>query len=158
MASSRGAANAALYRARTLLSAWSHARERQSAPDEHLTETFLPGVREHLTQAYGCFLLAAAGIDDMSGRRPPRSTQDVPAVEPGKALPPELREFQLLEEEGWVGEMLTLVESGSAGGAVASGPDLLGTDRTGPGYAVAQRWAERLTSTMQRMDDFLAEC
>jgi hypothetical protein len=159
MASSRGAANAALYRAQTLLAAWERLLVESPEAEEHLRATFLPGVREHLLHAYGWFLLAVAGVEDTGSRTPPRSTAEVPDVEPGKALPPELREFRILEEEGWVGDLITAEPLAAPANVVrSSSADLLGSSRTAPGLAVAGTWAQRLETTMQRMDDLLAEC
>lgn len=159
MASSRGAANAALYRAQTLLTAWEHSLTASQHSEAHLGEAFLPGVRDHLLQAYGWFLLAVVGIDDVGSGPPPSSTAGVPDVEPGKALPPELREFRILEEEGWIGDLLAAAPSSKSDlGVVQASPDLLGSSRTAPGLAVARAWATKLETTMQRMDDLLAEC
>jgi len=157
VASSRGAANGALYRARILLETWESARETQRHPEAYLAAAFLPAVRDQLIQAYGWFLLAVAGIDEVPGGRPPRSTRDLPALEPGKALPPEVREFALLEDEGWVGELLAERDVSPAPRARVPAA-VLTSDTALPGPSVVGRWADRLAATMERMDDSLAEC
>ncbi len=158
MASSRGAANAALYRARILLDAWDSAAIASSHSEDLLIEAFLPAVQGHLRDAYGWFLLAAAGIEDASRSQPPHAVADVPATEAGKAVAPELREFSRLEGEGWIGEMLSTYRSGPSGVLGRSTPGLLSSDREAPGPAVVRGWLDKLNATMQRMDDSLAEC
>jgi hypothetical protein len=149
----RGAANQSLYLARIVLAAWDAERERQRFPEAQITAAFLPAVQRHLREAYGWFLLSVGGVDDAQAGPLPRSTEDLAAPEPGRERAPELREFALLEREGWLADLIS--------GRVNRGPvpreGLLGSDRAAPGFAVAARWAEELAATMRRMDDFLAE-
>lgn len=155
MTRTRGAANQCLYRARILLDSWESARAAGRFPEDQLTGAFLPAVRAHLRAAYGWFLLATAGVDEAVSDRLPSSTADLAPPEAGRSHPPELREFALLEARGWLGELLDDPVTGTIASAAAG---LLGSDRAPPGHAVARRWADELTATMQRMDDFRAEC
>jgi hypothetical protein len=151
----RGAANRSLYRARILLDGWDDARERRGVDEEALREAFLPAVRLHLLEAYGWFLLAVAGQESVTDEAlRPSSTADLAPPEAGKALAPELREFALLERDGWIADLLATPGPAPA----AARRDLLGSDRSAPGLAVAEGWWRRLNATMQRMDDFLVEC
>ena len=70
-------------------------------------------------------------------------------------MTPELREFELLEREGWLADMLAAdapatPERGDRG--------LLGSDRQPAGPGEFARWCERLEATISRMDDLMAEC
>ncbi|MEE4277249.1 MAG: hypothetical protein V2I82_02135 [Halieaceae bacterium] len=159
MAGSRGAANQSLYRARILLDCWDAARQASRFPDKALDDAFLPAVRAHLCDAYGWFLLAVSGVEQTSQAVAlPASTADLPAPEAGRSIAPELREFAVLEREGWLADLIAtpaaeapLVDPRAAG-------EILGSDRQAPGYAVIEALWSRLSNTMQRMDDSLAEC
>jgi hypothetical protein len=155
----RGAANRSLYRARILLESWSREEEGGRVPSQQLLGAFLPAVRAHLLEAYGWFLLAVSGRDDAPRASLPTVVADLPAPEPGRELPPELREFALLERDGWLAELLddALAASADEPGA-APGSAVLGSDRPRLSLAAARVWLRELTATMQRMDDSLAEC
>jgi hypothetical protein len=158
VAGSRGAANQSLYRARVLLDCWDTARDASRFPETVLADAFMPAVLEHLREAYGYFLLAVAGVEDLRASVSiPSSTADLPSPEPGRSTAPELREFALLESEGWLGDLIRSVE-GAGETIVTTAPDLLGSDRAAPGFPVAESLWRRLGDIMQRMDDSLAEC
>jgi hypothetical protein len=153
----RGAANRSLYRARILLDCWDEARDHGRIGDAQLRDAFLPAVRLHLREAYGWFLLAVAGQDaitDDTAR--PSCTAELTPPEAGKAVAPELREFELLERDGWIADLMAwpAAEEGPAGAPSM----VLGSDRSVPGLAVAESWWQHLNGIMQRMDDLLVEC
>ena len=154
--SNRGLANEALYRARILLDAWESGSGAGSDDGEALAGAFRPAVILHLKRAYGWCLLAVAGTDvQPDPELLPGRVSEVPAPPAGRSIVPELREFELLEREGWVGDMLASESAGSRGSRDAR---LLGSDRRPPGPGDFVRWSQRLETTMSRMDDLLAEC
>jgi hypothetical protein len=125
-----------------------------------LRQAFLPAVRLHLGIAYGWFLLAVSGVEEASSASRPDCVADLPSPEAGRALPPELQEFSLLESDGWVAEMLSGGGDDTRSSLPRSpaGGTLLVSDRAAPDFALAMRWAESLETIMIRMDDSLAEC
>lgn len=155
MPRTRGEANQSLYRARILLSAWDRLRDDASYPTEQLAAAFLPALKLHLARAYGWFLLSASGVEQVTEPALPRDTGDLPAPDPGRARPPELGEFALLERSGWIGDMLRPEPLTAPGGGGSDG--LLISDQQSPGYAVAASWVDALAQIMARMDDSLAE-
>ena len=156
MSSNRGLANEALYRARIILDAWESALEAGSGNSAQVSGAFRPAAALHLQRAYGWCLLAVAGRDPQPDpEQLPRRAADVPAPPAGREVAPELREFELLEREGWLADMLAADglatrESGDRG--------LLGSDRQPAGPGEFERWRGRLEATISRMDDLLAEC
>jgi len=160
MSRTRGAANRSLYRARILLESWKREETEERVPAHDLLGAFLPAVRAHLLEGYGWFLLAVSGRDDAAGEQVPSVVADLPAPEPGRERPPELREFARLEQQGWLAELLdsALASTVDAATAGAGSNSLLGSDRPRASRAQAQVWLRELTATMQRMDDSLAEC
>lgn len=153
MSSTRGQANQALYLARVLLAAWRQGLEEQSVPGTILTRAYLPAVRSHLTNAYGWFLLEITRPGGMPAT-PPRSTQELPEMAQGKALSGEVREFQRLEQDGWIGDMLS-DEIRSAPSVRSVGNLASAISETGP-EQVGQ-WADSLQSLFDRMGDSLDE-
>lgn len=160
MPRTRGEANQSLYRAQVLLACWDRERSGGRYSDHLLRQAFLPAVRLHLCAAYGWFLLAVSGVEEANSANRPERVADLPAPEPGRARPPELQEFSLLESDGWVADMLSESEDGVGVGVArpAAGAALLVSDRAAPDFALAMRWAESLEAIMLRMDDSLAEC
>ena len=158
MPRTRGAANQSLYHARIALSAWDQARDADRHSDAQLTATFLPAVQLHLKQAYGWFLLAASGKESADWSELPETTAELAEPDAGKSVPPELREFSILESEGWLREMLAPWEEPDTQPAMSAQAGLLTSDRAVPGFALAEQWVQRLNAMMDRMDDSLAEC
>jgi hypothetical protein len=74
----------------------------------------------------------------------------------GRSPAPELREFALLEQSGWLRDMLSWEEEAST--APTRAVPLLGSDRAAPARAVIDGWHRELVATMARMDDSLSEC
>lgn len=159
MSRTRGAANQSLYRARILLDSWDRNVAEGPIPERQLLGAYLPAVRAHLLEAYGWFLLAVSGLDDATRDRLPRVVAELPPPEPGRERPPELREFALLEGDGWLAELLDDALAASADEPAGAAPvrAVLGSDRPRASLAGAQVWLRELTATMQRMDDSLAE-
>lgn len=157
---SRGLANHRLYLARLVLDAWERDRLAQAVPARTLDQAYAPGVREHLIAAYGYFLnhvLDPTGATGEDG--PPRCCAELPEQIAGKALPGEIREFQRLEQEGWLADLLAPLPTATAAGRRPSPGGLavsVATDWPGPEQAAA--WHQRLSATFERMGDSLDEC
>jgi hypothetical protein len=130
-------------------------RDEATYPAEQLAGAFLPALKLHLGRAYGWFLLSASGVEQVAEPSLPRDTADLPAPDPGRARPPELGEFALLEQSGWIGDMLREEPLTARSGSGAGG--LLISDQQRPGYAIAASWVDSLAQIMARMDDSLAE-
>lgn len=160
MSRTRGAANRSLYRARILLEGWAREEEAARVLSGQLLGAYLPAVRAHLLEAYGWFLLSVSGLEDAARSSLPRAVADLPSPEPGRERPPELREFALLEQDGWLAELLDDALAASADDPVQASRarDLLGSDRQGVSLERSQVWLASLGEIMQRMDDSLAEC
>ncbi len=155
MSRGRARANHSLYLAKILLSAWRHESARESLPQRVLSQAFLPAVRLHLLDAYGWFLLDISGATDLPPE-PPHSVTEMPAPPGGKAVPGEVREFQQLEQAGWLHDLQqALIESS---GAVRPSPGNLATAADFPDPSQAQGWADALGSCFDRMGDSLDEC
>ena len=152
MGSARGQANHALYLARILISAWRRDLDVESVASLTLTSAYLPGVRRHLADAYGWVLLEITRPGALPDK-PPRRIAELPEIAAGKAVPGEVREFQRLEEAGWIGDMLadqaTVTAAASAANLAVAAP-LAGPDQ-------ASRWADQLQSLFDRMGDSLDE-
>jgi hypothetical protein len=156
VSSARGQANQALYLARILLAAWRRDLEAESVAAVTLTGAYLPGVRQHLIDAYGWFLLEITRPGALPGQ-PPRSLSELPevaeGVAEGKALPGEIREFQQLEQGGWIGDMLSgdsLTPAPSRASSLAVAAPLTGPEQ-------AALWADQLQTLFDRMGDSLDE-
>ena len=155
MSSNRGLANDALYSARILIDAWESASAGGPGA-EPVARAFRPAVLLHLARAYGWGLLAVAGADvETDPQRLPRNVAEVPAPPVGRSVTPELREFQILEREGWIGELLA---AEVAAPAPRASTGMLGSDRSPVGPGELGDWVRRLAATLDRMDDLLAEC
>jgi len=153
MSSARGKANQCLYLARILIAAWRRDVDAEVIPASVLTQAFLPCVHGHLRDAYGWFLLEITrpgAIPD----NPPACIDALPQVAAGKAVPPEVREFQQLEATGWIGKMLAADASSSAPSLSAGN---LVTAVAAPDPAQASQWADLLQSLFDRMGDSLDE-
>ena len=112
----------------------------------------MPGVRQHLADAYGWFLLEITRPGALP-ESPPRGVSQLPEVAQGKALPGEIREFQRLEQGGWIGDMLT----GDLGTAHSSNSENLAVAAPLSGPEQASFWADQLQSLFDRMGDSLDE-
>ena len=152
MGSARGQANQALYLGKVLLAAWRRDLAAESVAAVTLTQAYLPAVREHLCRAYGWFLLEITRPGALP-ENPPASLAELPDIADGKAVPGEILEFQRLEAEGWIGDMLTgdstATPATSAGNLAMSAPPV--------GPAQADRWAVELQALFDRMGDSLDE-
>ncbi len=141
-----------LYLARLMAEAWQREIEREQVPRSILAQAFEPAICSHLADAYGWFLLEIARPDEPPAE-PPRSVTQLPQTAAGRAAPPELREFERLEREGWLVGLLAsrrgAIEAqrpaGSLAGAPAADPALL------------RDWADRLEALFARMSESLDE-
>lgn len=154
MSSSRALANHNLYLAKIQLSGWRHALAAQDIPAVTLTQAYLPAVREHLLAAYGWFLLEISGIEQM-GDKPPRGCAELPDIAAGKAVPGEIREFQQLESEGWLAELLS--EGDVPARAAPMQGNLAVTAPESASCEQVQLWINNLSAVFDRMSDSLDE-
>ncbi len=152
MGSARGEANQALYLARILIKAWQRDGEQQDVAATTLARAYVPAVREHLIAAYGWFLLEITRPGALP-EQPPRGLAELPEIAAGKALPGEIREFQQLESEGWIAEMLQASPDAQTTSSAAN----LAVVTSGPTPAVVEDWADRLQALFDRMGDSLDE-
>ncbi len=154
MSSPRGQANHGLYLARLLVAAWRRDIAAENIPASVLAQAFGPAVRRHLLDAYGWFLLDLQKPAQLPAA-PPHSVAGLPEVAPGKAVPAEIEEFALLEQQGWLADLLR--EPGatearrSAASLAAPTATLLDPDDL-------QAQAQLLEDAFARMGDFLDEC
>lgn len=152
MSTARGQANHSLYLARILLAAWRRDLDAQSVAVVTLTGAYLPGVRQHLADAYGWFLIEITRPGGPPAH-PPRGVSELPEVAQGKAISGEVREFQQLELGGWIGDML----SGELAPAAASSANNLAVAAPVAGPEQASIWADKLQTVFDRMGDSLDE-
>ena len=152
MSSARGQANHSLYLARILLAAWRRDLDAESVAAITLDQAYLPAVRNHLSRAYGWFLLEITRPGALPAD-PPACLADLPEVVDGKAVPGEILEFQRLEQDGWIADMLSTdaapVRVSSVGNLAAN------TSLSGPDQAL--QWASQLQQLFDRMADSLDE-
>ncbi len=154
MSSSRAQANHRLYLAKIQLSAWRRELAAQDIPAITLGQAFQPAVREHLLDAYGWYLLAVTGMEADPAALP-RSCAELPPVAEGKAVPGEIREFQQLERDGWLAELLSPLAPQA--GAASSSFNLASTAPVLPDTERAGEWIQRLETLFDRMGDSLDE-
>ena len=154
MSSLRGQANHGLYLAQLLLAAWRRDLAAEDIPASVLAQAFGPGIRGHLLDAYGWFLLDLQKPAQPPAT-PPRSVTALAPVAPGKAAPAEIAEFARLEKEGWLAELLREpgAEKSRRSGSNLATPS---TDLPDPESLLAL--AQLLEDTFSRMGDFLDEC
>ena len=157
MSSQRARANHSLYLARIQIAAWQSQLAEQQIPSRTLAQAFLPAIANHLRTAYGSFLLALSGFNDNEVEIP-RGTAELPTIAEGKMLPPEVTEFSMLEQEGWLQELLAATDFGVVNqrsstpvpGALAVAPAAVSPDQ-------ALAWCDALESLFDRMGDSLDE-
>ena len=155
MSSPRANANQSLYLGKILLHAWSEGLVREEIPATVLRQAFLPGVRQHLRAAYGWFLLEITAADIPTDGRPPRDCAALPDIPPGKAVAGELREFERLEREGWLQQLLAEESRNLSSPRSAANLAVGVTDAIE--YELAASWARELENTLSRMRDSLDE-
>lgn len=149
-------ANQSLYLARILLAAWRHALAEEAVPAQTLQQAFLPGVRGHLVNAYGWFLLEITDSTLPPGAGPPRCASELPDVPVGKAISGELRECQKLEQVGWLADLLNDSDV-APGSQPRTAGNLASPARPLGDCADGTHWAEQLEVMMTRMRDSLDE-
>ena len=154
MSSARAQANHKLYLAKIQLDAWRQAQAAQQAAAATLDQAFLPAVRDHLLGAYGWFLLAVSGVEQLPGK-PPRTCDELPTVSVGKAVPGEIREFMQLEADGWLAVLLAEQDESVPAGRIPGNLAITPADL--PGAELAGQWIDQLEALFQRMGDSLDE-
>lgn len=153
MSSARGLANHSLYMARLLLQAWSEQGAQAGAMPAAIDSAFAPGVRLHLLDAYGWFLLALVRVTALPAT-PPHSTASLPALAPGMAVPGEIDECRRLEREGWLSSLLAPLPAGLA--KRSKGP-VLAMAGSYPHIDDFEDWCVALDRLLTRMSDTLDE-
>jgi hypothetical protein len=159
MSSARAQANQSLYLAKILLGSWQVALAAEELPARTLNQAFVPAVREHLLDAYGWFLLELSGADSAAGK-PPHSCNELADVAAGKAIPGEIREFQQLETDGWLAQLLAAQQGPGASPGASRTPGNLSVTATAglPDCDQMGEWLARLERVFERMSDSLDEC
>lgn len=152
MSSARGQANQALYLARILLQAWRSDLAAEVVASKTLASAYLPAIRAHLANAYGWFLLEIARPGALPSS-PPQSVAELPEIVEGKAVAGELREFQHLEQVGWIGDML----AADTAPEQVSSPTNLAVSAIESGPEQVETWANLLQQVFDRMGDSLDE-
>lgn len=153
MSTLRGQANQSLYLAKILLQAWQRDLADEQVAARALCQAYLPAMRLHLQRAYGWFLLEISRPDQVPAS-PPGSTDELPGITEGKALPPEIRECGLLERSGWLAQLL---DDGQGEVPAASSAGNLAAPAGEAGLEEASAWVEQLQSMFDRMGDSLDE-
>jgi hypothetical protein len=153
MSGYRSQANHSLYLARIVSSAWRQAIDSEQIPVVTLAQAFDPAVRGHLVAAYGWFLLEITRPDP-APELPPRSCSELGVPAQGRVHPGEIREFQRLEADGWLRDLLR-PQAGAAGRVGQSGN--LAVAAAGPGPREFEAWGDTLQGFFERMSDSLDE-
>jgi hypothetical protein len=158
VSSLRARANHALYLARIQISAWQDQCGHEQVPVTTLAQAFLPAAGSHLRTAYGYFLLTLVGATQIESSLP-STVADLPEIPHGIMRPPEVAEFQILEREGWLADMLAAVDLDikirSPGIAAAQTLSLMPAASASPAQALA--WCDAMQNLFDRMSDSLDE-
>ena len=115
-----------------------------------------PEVREHLLDAYGWFLLTVSE-PAVPLAQPPHSVAELPEVAEGKAIAGEVREFQQLEQAGWLAELLASQDAMPAQRSSRSPQNLAQAAPAQSGLQQFGDWAVQLEALFDRMGDSLDE-
>ncbi len=158
MSTARARANHKLYLARILLGAWRTALDAADIPASTLNQAYAPAVRRHLLEAYGWFLLEISH-PALLPEQVPGSVAELPELAEGRALAGELREFQRLERESWLADLLQEPDewSNSSATAAPSAPNLASSVADMPDVNTQAHWADHLEALFDRMGDSLDE-
>jgi len=161
MTTARALANQKLYHARILIDSWRVSLAQEQVASTVLEAAFGTAICDHLAGAYGWFLLEVAQPAAMPAR-PPRCCAELPAVAEGKETPPEILEFQQLERESWLGQILHPVferagRPSSGGGGAGNPQNLAMVSERSFHPEEAEQWHSRLNSLFERMTDSLDE-
>lgn len=160
MSSARAQANQKLYHARILINCWRSALDAEQVASRVLEQAFGTAICDHLAGAYGWFLLEVAQPARMPAT-PPRRCADLPGTDQGKETPPEILEFQKLETQPWLAQILDPVSMPAGrlmAGTQAGNPQNLAIESE-QGFCPEQadQWHAQLNSLFQRMTDSLDE-
>jgi hypothetical protein len=156
VSSSRAQANHRLYLARILLAAWQTDLDKQQVAARTLEQAYGTSVREHLLDAYGWFLLTVSE-PAVPLAQPPHSVAELPEVAEGKAIAGEVREFQQLEQAGWLAELLASQDAMPAQRSSRSPQNLAQAAPAQSGLQQFGDWAVQLEALFDRMGDSLDE-
>ena len=91
-----------------------------------------------------------------SPQRPPHSCDELPPLPIGKAEPAEIREFRLLEREGWLADLIRGAEEVAATPLRSPGNLAVGADF--PDIGQVEAWLGRMGTCFERMGNSLDEC
>jgi hypothetical protein len=155
VSSARGQANHYLYLARLVLAAWQRERAAEQVPAATLDAAFGPGCHAHLQAAYGWFLLAVTGAEEAPASIPGR-VAELPPIPAGKAVPAEIREFELLERGGWLADLLAW-QPDVPGQVTRRADNLARPAGQAAGPAEFAGWTQALEDAIARMGDSLDE-
>ena len=160
MSTARAQANQKLYHARILINSWRSALDEQEVASRVLEQAFGIAICDHLAGAYGWFLLEVAQPAQMPPN-PPRCCADLPVTAQDKEIAPEILEFQKLETQPWLAQIINRVSMSSGRATGDSQP------RSSQSLAVeseqsfspeqAEQWHAQLNRLFERMTDSLDE-
>ncbi|GAB3272062.1 DUF6586 family protein [Parahaliea aestuarii] len=155
MSSPRGLANHHLYLARLVLTAWQRDAAAAEVPAGTLVAAFGPACHQHLLRAYGWFLLAISSPAEVP-TAPPTRVSELPPPPQGRAVPAELREFQLLESEGWLADLVNWSAAEPVAARRSFG-NLATASQQPAGPQRFSEWVQGLDECFARMGDSLDE-
>jgi hypothetical protein len=139
--------------ARLLLRSWADSLERGAAMPAAIDGAFAPGVRLHLLDAYGWFLLATIRVSQLP-ERPPHHTSGLPALKQGLAIPGEVDEYRQLEANGWIRQLQTPLPVGMPKRSVGA---VLAVANAYPQLSDFEDWCSQFEHLFTRMADSLDE-
>lgn len=111
MSQAQSYANHSLYMASIMIDAWRMALSAKIDSSSVLDAAYGPASRLHLLDAYGWQLLACQRVVQTPSS-PPHSATELPKLAPGIAISPEVREMRVLEESGWLSELVAPIPPG----------------------------------------------
>ena len=158
MSSARALANQKLYHAKILITAWRAGLAEEQVAKAALEQAFGQPVCRHLAEAYGWFLLEITQPAAMPARPPACCAALAPPAE-GRQTPPEILEFQHLERDPWLKQIISPEEAGSEAknepGAGSPNLAVIVEAVFGPDQAEASH--AKLSQLFERMTDSLDE-
>ena len=162
MSNARARANQKLYHANILIDAWRLALQQEQLSSSVLELAYGEAVCSHLVAAYGWFLLEVAQPAEIP-KKLPRSCDELPPVEDGLKMAPEILEFTQLERETWLERLIRLpgTDRGSSvhppsQGSVSRSLAVVSVDESFDPVE-AQQTHDRLQTLFDRMTDSLDE-
>jgi len=160
MSTARALANQKLYHAKVLIECWRNALNEEQVASRVLREAFGPAICDHLSGAYGWFLLEVTQPAEMP-LKPPRRCAQLQAAPQGKETPPEIQEFRQLETQPWLAQILdpdfSRAGHGVSGGQLRSPTNLATESELEFSPDQAEQWHGNLSELFDRMSDSLDE-